>query len=318
MRAQPLLDRTVGEEVGRERPVRGRRAPVGDAVPGVLHDGEGTVGTPAERPGGLVVDLHDDLRQPRQGEEQGVVDAAEEPLGEIGGGGVAQRQDDGGVVRLRSGALGGEGQPQQGHVPVPPAHLVPQPGTVPGGVGGQLPGLGEGPAHAPVPPHDRRFVGDGEHGGEADPEPADGAVRRLGVPLRGGPQRGQRLDAGRVQRGTGVRGHEHAVAEGEPQPPRHVCPRGGVGGVLGQLDDEPVPVPPEDQVLLGVGVLPEPGGAGRPGVEDTATQTGGAEGVGALGRRPDELAHVDSPLRREDEGTARNREAINADGEGRR
>lgn len=318
MRAQPFLDGPVGEEVGGERPVGGRGTPVGDAVAGVLHHREGAVGAPGERAGGLAAGFHDDLGQPGQGQEQGVVDGGEQPLGEVGGGRVAQGQDDRGVVRLRGGALGGERQPEQGHVTVPAPHLVAEPGTVPGHVGGQLPGLGQRPAHAPVPPHDRGFVGDGEDGGEADAEPADGAVGRLRVPFGGGPQGGQGLDTGRVERGAGVGGHQDAVAEGEPQAAGHARAGGGVGGVLGQFHDEPVPVPAEHQVLLGVGVLPEAGGARRPGVEHPATQTGGAEGVGALGRRPHVLAHVDSPLRRETEGTAPGRGAINAAGEGRR
>ena len=51
--------------------------------------------------------------------------------------------------------------------------------------------------HAAGAGHDRRLVGDGEHRGEADTEPADAA--RL-VPLPRGPQRGQSLHAGGVER----------------------------------------------------------------------------------------------------------------------
>ena len=67
------------------------------------------------------------------------------------------------------------------------------------------------------------------------------------------------------------------VGESDPQPSR--TPR-GVGGVLGQLDQPRVGVTAEAQVLLGVGVLAEPGGRGRPGGEDRRAQRGGAEGVG--------------------------------------
>ncbi len=190
---------------------------------------------------------------------------------------------------------------------VPAPDLVPESGTVPGGPGGQLPRFGEGPADTAVPAHERGFVGHREHGGEPDPEPADGTLRDLGVPLGGGPQRGQRLDTGRVQRGTGVGGDEDAVAEREPQPAGGPGTGGGIGGVLRELDHEPVPVAAQDQVLLGVGVLAEPGGAGGPGVENTTAQPGRPERIGPFDRRPHVLAaHVPhSPRRREDEGTAR-------------
>lgn len=77
--------------------------------------------------------------------------------------------------------------------------LVAESGAVPGGVGGQLARLGEGPADAAVPADEGGLVGDREDGGETDAEAADGAVRGVGVALGGGAQRGQRLDAGRVQ-----------------------------------------------------------------------------------------------------------------------
>ncbi len=135
----------------------------------------------------------------------------------------------------------------------------------------------------------RRFVADGEDGGEADAEAAD--ALRGGLPLGGGPQGAQGLHTRRVQRGTGVGDGQQRVArlalvEGDPQPAGHLGPGRGVGGVLGQLDDEPVPVAAEREVLLGVGVLAEPGRAGTPGVEHAAPQPGRAEGVhAALGRR---------------------------------
>jgi magnesium chelatase family protein len=84
------------------------------------------------------------------------------------------------------------------------------------------------------------------------------------------------------------------LAQGEPEPARHPGPRGGVGGVLGELDDEPVPVAAEDEILLGVGVLTEPGGTGRPGVQNTPAQTGRTERIRALSCRSHELAHVRS------------------------
>ncbi|MGX1513052.1 hypothetical protein RKD44_004340 [Streptomyces collinus] len=293
--AQPLLHGPVGEEVGGERAVCGGGAPAGDAFPGVLHDGEGVLGAAGEG-AYLVPGLDHHLRQARQGEQQGVVHAVQEPLGEVGGGRVAQRQDDGRVVGGGGAALGGERQPQQRDVPVAAADLVPEAGAVPGGVGGQVAGLGQGPAHPAVPADDGGLVGDGQDGGETDPEPADRTVRR--VPLRGGAQGGQRLDAGRVERGAGVGGDEDAVAQGEPEPSGHAGACGGVGGVLREFDDQPVAVAAEDEVLLRVGVLTEPGRARRPGVQHPAPQTCRAERIGTLGGRPYEHAHGDSPHRR--------------------
>src|SRR5690606_38373362 len=51
----------------------------------------------------------------------------------------------------------------------------------------------------------------------------------------------------------------------------------GVRGVLGELHHQPVAVPAEGEVLLGVGVLPEPGGRGRPRVENGLAQSFGVE-----------------------------------------
>src|SRR5690606_1285756 len=117
------------------------------------------------------------------------------------------------------------------------------------------------------------------------------------VPLRGGAQRGQRFHPGRVQGRAGVGGDEHTVPQGEPEPSRHTGAGGGVGGVLRELDDETVAVTAEDEVLLGVRVLPEPGGTGGPGVQNTPPQLHRAERIGPLGGGPHELAHVDSPHR---------------------
>ncbi len=262
---------------------------MGDAVAGVLDDRERPVGAAAQGARLLVAELDHDLLQAGQGEEQGVVDGPQEPFGEVGGGRVAQRQDDDRVVGAGGGALGGEGQAQQRYVSVAAADLVAEAGAVPRGLLGEAAGLGQRPAHPAVPADHRGFVGDGEDGGEADAEAADGALAR--VALGGGPERGQRLDAGRVQRSAGVGGDEDAVPQGEPQPAGHARAGGGVGGVLRQLDDEPVPVAAEDQVLLGIGVLPEPGRTGRPGIQHTTPQARGPKGI-ALGGRLHEHAHV--------------------------
>ncbi len=47
---------------------------------------------------------------------------------------------------------------------------------------------------------------------------------------------------------------------------------GAAARKLREFDDETVPVPAEDQVLLGVGVLTEAGGAGGPGVQHVKAQ----------------------------------------------
>src|SRR5690606_5875418 len=133
VRPEPFLDGPVGEQVGGERPVRGGGAPAGGALAGVLHDGEVALGPAPQRPRLVVTCLDDDLLQPRQGQQQGVVDGVQQPLGEVGGGRVAQGEDDGRVVGGGGAALGGEGEPQQRHVPVPAADLVPQGVAGPGG-----------------------------------------------------------------------------------------------------------------------------------------------------------------------------------------
>lgn len=148
VRPQPLLDGPVGEQLRGERPVRGRRTPPGRTVSRVRHDGEDAVGAAADRPGRVRLD--DDLLQPGEGEEEGVVDGVQEALGEVGRGGVAQGEDDDGVVRVRGGALGGEREPQERDMAVAAADLVAEPGAVAGGVRGLVAGLGEGPADPAV------------------------------------------------------------------------------------------------------------------------------------------------------------------------
>ncbi|CAM5300095.1 hypothetical protein STANM309S_04303 [Streptomyces tanashiensis] len=240
--------------------------------------------------------LHDDLGEARKGEEQGVVDRGEETLGQVLGGGVPQREDDDGVVAVGCGALGGQREPEQRHVAVAAAQFVAEARAVPGGLGGQFARLGEGPPDAAVPAQDGGLVGDGEDGGEADAEAAHGAVGLLA--LGRGAEGGERLGARGVQRGAGVRGGENGGAlvvrgvQGQPETAGDTGAVGGVGGVLGEFDDEAVAVAAERQVLLGVGVLAEPGGRGAPGVEHAPPQPCGAEGIGSVGRRPDADAHV--------------------------
>ncbi len=147
VRAQPLLDGTVGEQLGARSPCAVAVRQRGGAVTGVRDDGQRAVRAAAHGAYVPGADLDDDLLQAGQGEQQSVVDGAQQPLGEVGGGGVAQRQDDGGVVRVGGGSLGGEGEPQQRYVPVAAADLVAEAGAVPGGVPREVPRLGQRPAH---------------------------------------------------------------------------------------------------------------------------------------------------------------------------
>ncbi|TFV68888.1 hypothetical protein E4P39_21990 [Blastococcus sp. CT_GayMR19] len=112
--------------------------------------------------------------------------------------------------------------------------------------------------------------------GEADAEPPDAA--RI-VPLGRRPQGYQSLYAAVVQRDAGVGRQEDVPGQFQAQPPGDAGPEGGVGGVLCQLDQQPVAVAAADQVLLGVGVLPEAGRGIGPGGEHATADPRGVEGV---------------------------------------
>ena len=273
-RAQPLLHRAVGEQVGGERSAGGVDPPAGGSSAGAVLDQHVAVVelTARQRPcagGGF----DDHLGQAGQREQQRVVHGGEQTDRQVLGGAVAQRQDDDRVVRVRGAALRGERQPQQRDMAVPAAQLLVQAGDVrrPAAAG-----LGQRPAHAAGAAEHGGLVADREDRGEADAEAADDRVGGV-VALGGGAQRGQRLDGGGVQRGAGVRGGEArggvrvgrvGPVQRQPQPAGDAGPGGGVGGVLGQLHDQAVAVAAEGEVLLGVGVLPEPGGGGGPGGQD--------------------------------------------------
>lgn len=295
VRAQPLLDGPVGEQVGGEVAVRGGAAPAGDAVAGVGDHGEVAVGAAAHGAGRVVADLDDDLLQAGQGEQQGVVDAVQQPLGEVGGGGVAQRQDDGGVVRVGGGALGGEGSRSSGTCPSRRRISSPRPGLC------RAVSCARSRASARdqrTPPCRPTTAGSSVTASTAAKPTPNRPTARSGV---------SRLAEARSVDSDST----PAASSGAPvfaatrTPSRRVSrrrpgtcgPGGGVGGVLREFDDEPVPVAAEDEVLLGVGVLAEPRGAGGPGVQDPTPQTRRTERVGTLGGGPHELAHVDSPHR---------------------
>ena len=136
-------------------------------------------------------------------------------------------------------------------------------------------------------------VGQREHRGEADPEPPH---RPRVVPLRRGPQRGERADARGVQRRAGVRHTQLAVFHGDPEPARDTRGPRGVGGVLRELDAPRVRVSPEPQVLLGVRVFPEPGGRVGPGGEHAGPQRRRTERIAAeVGRHREPAGSSSSP-----------------------
>ena len=162
-----------------------------------------------------------------------------------------------------------EGQPQHAaRGPPRPRQLGREPGDRGRhGVAGRAP---RRPAHRRrCAERDGRLVGDRERRRRSRRRtgPRPPAVVALGR----GPQRGQRLHPGGVERRAGVGGAQHARrAASSRSRPGYAGAGGRVGGVLRQLDDQPVAVAAEGEVLLGVGVLAEPRGRGRPRGEDPA------------------------------------------------
>lgn len=154
--------------------------------------------------------------------------------------------------------------------------LVAEAGAVAGHLAGGLAGLGQVPADAAGAAQYGRFVADREDGGEADAEAADARAGpgggtgggAGGRALGGRPERRQGFDAGGVEGGARVGGGQDmgagALVQGQAE--AAVGARAGcrVGGVLGQFHDEAVAVAAQGQVLLGVGVLAEPGRGGGP------------------------------------------------------
>jgi hypothetical protein len=136
------------------------------------------------------------------------------------------------------------------------------------------------PGHRAGARGDPRLIADRDGRRETHPEPAGQFLARGGLPLAGGAQRGQRGHTGRIQRRSGVRGHEGSVPQSQPQPASDRIARRRVRRVLGQFHDDAVPVAAQRVVLLRVGVLTEPGGRGRPGVEHRPAQLGSAERIG--------------------------------------
>nr|WP_307793144.1 hypothetical protein [Amycolatopsis sp. MtRt-6] len=175
---------------------------------------------------------------------------------------ILQRQPDFGVEAGRNVGGGGPRKPQDGNVPVGAD-------GVPGAFGGEddTPGGGG----------NARLIGDGPHGGEPDAEAPDGIAG-----LAGGPQRRERGDTPRVERGAGVGEPEFGVHKGHPNPPRSTRGHGGIGGVLGKFDEEPIPIGTNTQIAFDVGVFGEPRGRVPPGAQGGLTKPRGPEGIGRL------------------------------------
>jgi hypothetical protein len=91
-------------------------------------------------------------------------------------------------------------------------------------------------------------------------------------------QRRQRGHTGSGQRRTRVRGPQLTVDERDPQHTR--LGTGRVGRVLGELDQQAVPVATEPQVFLGVRVFAEAGRRTAPRGKDRGAQGLGTERVG--------------------------------------
>ena len=185
-------------------------------------------------------------------------------------------------------------QPQHRQLPVAAGQLGGRAGQLADGVRGRR----GRERDAAVPGHDPGRVGQREHRGEADPEPPH---RSRVVPLRRGPQRGERTDARGVQRCTGVRDVQLGVptdpaVDDDPEPSRDARRAGGVGGVLRQLDAPRVGVSAEPQVLLGVRVFPEPGGRVGPGGEHAGPQRSRTERIAAdVGRHREPAGSRSTP-----------------------
>ncbi|UOX88081.1 hypothetical protein MUY14_41345 [Amycolatopsis sp. FBCC-B4732] len=201
-----------------------------------------------------------ELGQPRQGEQQ-VGDVTRKLLDEsVAIDVVPQRKPDFGVEAVRNFFVHRPRQPQNRNIPLDP-----------GGFPGQLSGKGN-PTGAG---NDPRFVRNGPHGGKADPEPPDGLA---GLP--GSPQRGKRSNTPSVKRRPGVGEPEFpSIHKGRPNPPRLPSGHGGVGGVLGELDEEPIPIGPDPQVALDVGVFDQPSRRVPPSAQRRLTKPPGAEGI---------------------------------------
>ena len=231
--------------------------------------------------------VDDDLVQPGQHQQERGVDVGERVADARHGRVVAQRQHDSAVRASR------RRRRRPATAAAAPAR-VPRARSTSSASSTDLRDLGRRTAAAPPHPAggraDRGVVRHVEHRGEADSVPPD-RVGRVVVALGRRPQRRQRQHARgcpagrRCSRRPGPtrRGHP-GRAQGQLQPTRQPGAHGSVGGVLRQLDDEPVAVGAERVVLLGVGVLAQPRRRRAPAVEHRTAHRGGPERVVAVHR----------------------------------
>ncbi|MBE1500589.1 hypothetical protein H4696_007689 [Amycolatopsis lexingtonensis] len=200
-----------------------------------------------------------ELGQPRQGEQQ-VGDISREFFKKsVAIDVIPQRKPDLGVEPLRNIPVHRPRQPKNGN-------LALDPGGFPGPIGGESDPTGTG--------DNARFIGNGPHGGEPDPELPDGLA---GLP--GSPKRGKRSNTPSIERRTGVGEPEFPVHKGHLHAPRHTGGHGGIGGVLGQLDEEPIPIGPDPQIALDVGVFDEPRRRVPPSTQRRLTKPTGTERI---------------------------------------
>ncbi|MEV4144780.1 hypothetical protein AB0J40_13995 [Amycolatopsis sp. NPDC049691] len=214
--------------------------------------------------------VHIGFGQPRQGKEE-ITDVSGElveqgPPVDV----IPERKANLGVKAVRNVGGDGPGQPENGNIPV-------DPGGFPGQLGGE--------ADPTTGRDDAGSIGNGANSGEANPEAADGVP---GLP--GGPQRGKGGNTPSVQGRTGVGEPKFPVHKGHPDLPGRPVRHGGIGGVLGKLDEEPIPIGTNAQIPFDVGVLDEPGGRVPPGAQGGLAEPRGAEGIGPGGVR-DPAAH---------------------------
>ena len=180
----------------------------------------------------------------------------------VGGDLVAQLQHHRGVVAGRRAALGREREPERGQGPVAAADLVGERRVV-APTSASSSAVSRAEKRTPPVVESTEISSDTARTA-AKPTPNRPTARR--VRRRAWPTPASTTATRRRPRRAGApvfaatRTSRSPVRAGEPQqqPARDAGARGGVGGVLRELDDHAVAVVAAGVVLLGVGVLPQP------------------------------------------------------------